>query len=517
MTLFEITITLLIVGALLAAIARRVQAPYPAFLAVAGAALAMIPGTPSLALSPDLVLTLFVAPSLLDAAFDASPRDLRDNWLPIAGSAVAAVVLTVAAVACAARWLRPDMPWAVAVVLGAIVAPPDASAATAVLRALRPPHRVMVILEGESLFNDAMALLIYRVALGVALGSWSGWAETPLLALSLIGGAVLGAVLGRVFPPMIARIEDAPTSVIVQFVSTFALWILASRLGLSPTLTLLCFAMEAARRAPVHMDARLRIQSYAVWDVTIFVLNVLAFILAGLQLRPILAGLGGVDWREYAIFGGSVLAVCVLVRIVWVMSYNTVIRWKIRRFGTRPPRPMTLPTIGTGLVISWCGMRGVVTLATALAVPDDPAAAFPFRSIILFAAFMVVLGTLVVQGITLRPLMLVLWLPDDDQVGREVRHARRRAAEAAMDALAHDASEQAIALREEYGARLAGAEEPRHATHRLRQHRILALRTERRVIVELRAAGEIGDDAFHAVQEELDWAEMYVERTLAHN
>ncbi len=450
MALFEITIALLMIGALLAAIARRLQAPYPAFLAVAGAVLAMIPGTPTLELSPDLVLTLFVAPSLLDAAYDASPRDMRDNWLPIAGSAVVAVVLTVAAVACAARWLRPDMPWAAAVVLGAIVAPPDASAATAVLRALRPPHRVMVILEGESLFNDAMALLIYRVALGVALGSWSGWSETPSLALSLAGGAVLGIALGRALPLLTARIEDGPTAVIVQFVNTFALWIVASRLELSPILTLLCFAMTIARRTPQRTNARLRIQSYAVWDVAVFVLNVLAFILMGLQLRPILAALPREDWRSFATFGASVLAVCVLVRVAWVMSYNTVIRWKIRRFGTHLRRPMMLPTVGTGLLISWCGMRGVVTLATALALPDGTASGFPFRSLILFAAFTVVLGTLVVQGITLRPLMRALRLPDDDQVGREVRHARRRAAEAAIAVLEHDAGEQAIALRAEY-------------------------------------------------------------------
>jgi CPA1 family monovalent cation:H+ antiporter len=437
---------------------------------------------------------------------------MRDNWRPIASSAVVAVVLTVAAVACVARWLRPDMPWAVAVVLGAIVAPPDASAATAVLRSLRPPHRVMVILGGESLFNDATALLIYRVALGVALGSWSGWSETPLLALSLAGGAVLGIALGRAVPLLTAPIEDGPTSVIVQFVTTFALWIAASRLGLSPILTLLCFAMTIARRAPQRMNARLRIQSYAVWDVAIFVLNVLAFILAGLQLRPILAGLGGASWQGYAAFGGSLLAVCVIVRLAWVMSSNTVIRWKIRRFGTHLPRPMTLPTAGAGLLISWCGMRGVVTLATALALPNGPAAGFPFRSLILFAAFTVVLGTLVVQGITLGPLMRSLRLPDDDQVGREVRHARRRAAEAAIAVLARDAGEEAIALRAEYDARLAGDGQPQQAMHLLRQHRIVALRTERHVIVDLRQSGEIGDDAFHAVEEELDWAEMYVER-----
>ncbi len=154
MDLFEITITLLIVGAMLAALARRLGAPYPAFLALAGAGLGLVPGTPILTLSPELVLTLFVAPTLLDAAYDASPRDLRENWRPIVGSSVVAVALTVAAVAVAARWLQPDMPWAVAIVLGAIVAPPDASAATAVLRFLRPPHRVLVILEGESLFNE---------------------------------------------------------------------------------------------------------------------------------------------------------------------------------------------------------------------------------------------------------------------------------------------------------------------------------------------------------------------------
>ncbi len=196
MALFEITIALLMIGALLAAVARRVGAPYPAFLAIAGAGLALLPGAPVLALSPDLVLTLFVAPALLDAAYDASPRDLRDNWRPIANTAVVAVALTVFAVAVAARWMRPEMSWAVALVLGAVVAPPDASAATAVLRALRPPHRVLVILEGESLLNDSTALLIYRTALGAAVGTWSGWGEVPFLALSIVGGVALGAALG---------------------------------------------------------------------------------------------------------------------------------------------------------------------------------------------------------------------------------------------------------------------------------------------------------------------------------
>ena len=166
MQVFEIVIGLLLGGAGLAALARRIGTPYPALVALAGAGLALVPGTPTLVLDPELALALFVAPVLLDAAFDASPRDLRANWRPVAGLALGAVALTIAAVALVVHALVPGMPWAAAIALGAIVAPPDAAAATAVLKQLRPPHRLLVILEGESLFNDASALLIYRLAVG---------------------------------------------------------------------------------------------------------------------------------------------------------------------------------------------------------------------------------------------------------------------------------------------------------------------------------------------------------------
>src|SRR5918912_1856866 len=195
MALFELVIALLLAGALLAIWARRIGAPYPALLSLAGAAAAFLPGTPEVALEPELALALFVAPTLLDAAYDASPRDIRDNWVPIGALAVVVVGLTVAAVALVARALVPEMPWAAAVALGAIVAPPDASAATAVLRQLRPPHRLLVILEGESLFNDASALLIYRLAVGAAVGGLTlSWRVLPLLLLVMAGSVVLGFV-----------------------------------------------------------------------------------------------------------------------------------------------------------------------------------------------------------------------------------------------------------------------------------------------------------------------------------
>src|SRR5215210_2772613 len=184
MQIFEVIIAMLLCGAALAALARRIGAPYPALVALAGAALALVPGLPTVTLDPELILALFVAPVLLDAAFDASPRDLRANWRPVASLALGAVALTIAVVAIVAKLLVPDMPWAAAIALGAIVAPPDAAAATTVLKALRPPNRLLVILEGESLFNDASALLIYRLAVGAMLaGTLAGWSVPPTLLL----------------------------------------------------------------------------------------------------------------------------------------------------------------------------------------------------------------------------------------------------------------------------------------------------------------------------------------------
>jgi monovalent cation/hydrogen antiporter len=218
MVLFELVIALLLAGALLAAWSRYIGVPYPALLALAGAAAAFLPGTPEVTLEPDLALALFVAPVLLDAAFDASPRDIRNNWLPIGALAVVVVGLTVAVVAVVARALVPGMPWAAAVALGAIVAPPDASAATAVLRQLRPPHRLLVILEGESLLNDATALLIYRVAVGAAAGSAAlSWHVLPVALLTAGGGAALGWGLARLWTLMPAHRADIPVDVLVQF------------------------------------------------------------------------------------------------------------------------------------------------------------------------------------------------------------------------------------------------------------------------------------------------------------
>ena len=515
MVLFELVIALLVLGALLTLWANRIGVPYPALLALAGAGLALIPGAPVVTLDPQLALALFVAPVLLDAAYDASPRDLRQNLKSLISLALVMVVLTIVAVAVVARKFVPDLGWAAAIALGAIVAPPDASAATAVLRRLRPPHRLLVILEGESLFNDASALLIYRIAVATAMtGATVGWKIVPLLFLTCGGGVALGVITARFWLRVTRDVDDIQVSVILQFCGTFGVWILADHLGLSAIITVVSFAMTIAQFAPGRIDARHRIASYAVWEVAVFVLNVLAFVLIGLQLRQILARMHSSDWNAYAICAASVCVTVILVRFAWVMVYGYTMRWLESRWSDTS-KPKKAPTRGGGLVVSWAGMRGIVTLAAALALPDGSReTAFPYRDLIILCAFCVVLTTLVIQGLTLRPLLAVLGLKDDGSVDREVRLARVETARAALRVLAEekDGHPSIDVLRSEYEARIRSGERAPEAQAsnetRLTELQRRAVRAQRQVLMNLRARNVIGDDAFHAAEEEVDLLEL---------
>ncbi|HEX4446314.1 MAG TPA: cation:proton antiporter, partial [Polyangiaceae bacterium] len=304
---------------------------------------------------------------------------------------------------------------------------------------------------------------------------------------------------------------DPPSSIVLQFVGTFAVWTLADRAGLSGVLTIVAYAVTIARNASARMPARLRVPSFAVWDTIVFVLNVLAFVLIGLQIRPILEHLSSAQRARDLGFAGAVLATVVVIRVAWVMAYNTVVRWKIHRFGVHQRRPMMRPTAKSGLLIAWCGMRGIVTLAAALALPEG----FPQRDLIVLTSFAVVVGTLLVQGLTLKPLVLWLDLRDDNPVEREVRQGWTRALESALDSLKDDESPEADALRGEYATALqqiTGEPEPELSpslpSDALRRQAVAAARA---TVTELRARGDIGDDAFHALQEELDRLELSAE------
>lgn len=505
----EQIIVLFVAAVLLAAAARRLGAPYPVFLAVGGAVLASVPGVPQLSLPPDLVLALFVAPILVDAGYDASLRDLKDNWLPLASLVIVAVGLTTAAVALVVHTLVPTLPWAAAIALGAIVAPPDAVAATAVLRPLHPPQRILGILEGESLLNDASALLIYRLAVGaVAAGSFSLQAIAPAFILSVVGSLVAGPVLGVLTQRLLERAQHIPTAIIMQFVGAVAVWQLAEHLGLSGVLTTVCFAMTLARIAPARIEARVRVPTNAVWATVIFALNIFAFIFIGLQLRPILLELPQATRERYLVVAAAVLLTVIVVRIGWHMTFNAMLKVFGNRHRVKGARLMLKPTVGSGLVISWAGMRGIVTLAAALALP----ARFPGRELIVLTAFLVVLGTLLIQGLTLKPLLRLLHLRDGDPVGEEETVARQRMLEAAFAHLpkdstpAHDLVRKNLKMHlgrplHDSGSAFASFGADYDAAYEG------ALDAARRTLLTMRDAAEIGDDAFHALENELDWLE----------
>lgn len=502
MLLFETILGLLLGATLLSVLARRANIPYPTLLALGGALLAFIPGAPRFDLPPDLILALFVAPVLLDAAYDSSLRDLRDNWRPVSSLVLVAVGLTTVAVALAARQLVPDMPWPAAIALGALLAPPDAVAALAVMRQVAPPYRIRKVLEGESLLNDASALLIYKLAVGAAAaGSFSITEAVPTFVLVAFGSVAVGWLSGLVIIKLIAHIDDAPTSVIFQFLLTFAVWLLAERLGLSAVVAIVVFGVTAARRGT--LPARVRVPSFAIWEAATFVLNVLAFTLIGLQLRPILLGLNRAELVRELGTALAILVVVIVVRLVWVMVYTLA----QRRRPASPDTGASIPPLSArgGLVIGWSGMRGIVTLAAALALPTG----FPQRDFIQLTAFVVVLGTLVVQGLTLRPLLALLRLPRDRTVETELSLAREAALKAALSTLKGDDTPAARRLWLEFKGALSEAQHGRNPRERadnmLRRRMVPA---SRRAIADLRSSGAIGDDAYHIVEEELDWLEL---------
>ncbi|HUQ12608.1 MAG TPA: sodium:proton antiporter [Steroidobacteraceae bacterium] len=514
MHLFEWLLILLAGAVVATAIARKLKLPYPSLLALGGTALALLPNTPEFALDPSLTLALFVAPVLLDAAFDTSVRDLKRMWIPVLCLVVIAVGVTTFAVAWLVHHLVPGMPWAACIALGAIVAPPDAAAASAVLRSLNIPHRMVVLLEGESLLNDATALLIYRLAVTAVMGTEFTGARIAWQAGAMLASVVVGFALAHLYTRITRLITDIPSSIVLQFVGTFGLWILADEIGLSAIVTVVVYAITASRVAPALTPPQLRLPSYAVWETVVFVLNVLAFVLIGLQLRPILAGLDAVERDQYLSVALAVLGTVVAVRLLWVFLYNRAAWLKTKLWGPGNWPGPNGPTLGGSLVVSWCGMRGIVTLAAAYALPagGNGAAAFPYRELILLCAFTVVVGTLIVQGLTLRPLILAMGLKDDGSVEHEVRAAKHKLSRVALEILDGDGSEAARMLRDEFTAPAPDDDGTVPASHHSAHNRLRArvVEAQRDALVRLRDTAEIGDDAFRVIEEKLDRFEVNV-------
>jgi Na+/H+ antiporter len=501
MQLFEVTLLLLAAAVVLMVAARHLHVPYPALLALVGGCVAALPFAPRLSIEPRLALALFVAPAVMDSAFELPPRELLRNWVPLVSLAVMLVLATTAVVA----WVGVEfgaLPLAAALALGAIVAPPDAAAATAVLRDFELPRRAMTVLQGESLLNDAVALLAFGIAVSAAMAPGETLAPIlPRLVIAVPGGIFLGLAVGVLVTRIQPYIAGTLSAIIAQFLVTFGTWILADHLQLSPIMAVVGLAALVARRMPQRTKARDRINSNVVWVAVIFVLNVLAFLLMGLQARIILTQLQGPALIHALKLAALVLATVILVRFAWVMAYGVL----VRRFRTLARRTKgAVPQVRIGILVSWCGMRGLVTLATAFALPPQ----FPQREVIVLSAFIVVLGTLVVQGFTIRPLIAWLRIARDGSLDEEVARTRNAMLTAALEAIRDQTGPIADEVRGEFEAARKGSVDRSRPATSYDALRRRGLEAERGLLNEWRQDGRIPDDVYHHLEDELDRTEL---------
>jgi Na+/H+ antiporter len=440
---------LLFAIATLVTLARVLNVPYPIFLVLGGLAIGVVPGMPHVELEPELVLLIFLPPLLYSASFFASLRDLRQNLAPISLLSVGLVLTTCVAVAVAVHAVVPGMSWAAAFVLGAIISPTDPVAATAIAGRIGVPRRVVTVVEGESLINDATAITAYRVAVvAVTAGTFSVWDAGGRFLLGAAGGVAIGLAVGWLVAQVRARLDDPPVEITISLLTSYAAYLPAEELGLSGVVAAVTVGLYMGSQTSRVTTAAVRMQGFAMWTTLTFLLNSILFVLIGLQLPTLLDELREADYDTSTVIGYGLLVsgVVVVVRLLWVFTFAAL----SPTVQARRPRPENVALIG------WMGMRGAVSLAAALALPTvtDAGAPFTERPLILFITFCVILFTLVVQGLSLPLVIRWLHVEPDDSEELEENKARKLAARAALERL--DALELEEWAREDTIERMRG-------------------------------------------------------------
>ena len=514
----EIICTLLIVVAALAMLAKKLALPYPVLLVIGGLALGFVPGLPPVQLEPEMVFLFLLPPLLYPAALYTSWRDFRANLSPISLLAIGLVLFTTAFVAMVAHALM-GLPWPAAFVLGAIISPTDAVAATAITDRLRVPRRIVTILDGESLVNDATALVAYRFALAAMMsGSFSLSEAGVRFVLVALGGTGIGLVVGWLAGHLQRRLDDPHIQITISLLTPFAAYIPAERLQVSGVLAVVAAGLFLGWRAPQILTSRTRLNAYVFWEMMVFLLNGLVFVLIGLQLPHILHTLSGHSLKQLLWHGVLISCAAIAVRIVWVFASTYLLRLMSAASRKRDPYPAWQNVA----IVAWTGMRGVVSLAAALALPLTlwDGSPFPGRNYILFITFCVILATLVLQGLSLPVLIRRLGVMDDGLANVEERTARLKANEAALAYLAEVDSrfppDIVKRLRAEYDDRIRQLEVSARtgsdrseglvapSYQRLQQD---ALDVERRTIIQLRDEYVINDEVLRRIQSDIDHAE----------
>ena len=508
----------LIVIAVLFEIARRARLPYPALFVLGGLVVAFVPGLPKITLEPDLVLLVFLPPLLFAAAFETPLRDLRRNLWPIGRLSIGLVLVTAVAVAAVAQALVPSLGWAAAFALGAIVAPTDALAATSVFRRLGVPRRVVTLIEGEALFNDATALILYRAAvIAVVTGLFVLTEAVGAFAVAAIGGIAIGAIVGRVLAEVVRWLDDPPVEVVVSLLIPFLAYLPAEQLHVSGVLAVVTAGLVIGRRLGTILSPSSRVLWLTTWNMVVFVLNGLAFVVIGLAMPDVLAGLGPIEPTQALGLAIVVCGVVIATRFGWVFLSSLLPNSPRREIAQRDP---ALAWRLTALV-GWTGLRGAVSLAAALALPTD----FPARNLILLLTFAVILVTLVGQGLTLP--LVVRWVRWDgvEPDGDEALLARDLMYRAGLGAvhLARDRwpDHQPLLDRLESGLRdreqHLATDDPEETDERRQEHlehqeiQLSVINAQRGAVIALRDAGEINDATLRILERELDLEELRME------
>ncbi|MFF3315654.1 Na+/H+ antiporter [Streptomyces sp. NPDC003035] len=516
-------VALVAASAAVAGAARRTPVPAPLLLVAVGLAASYVPGVPDYTLDPHIVLPLILPPLLYTAAVDSSYLDLRANIRPVALLSVGYVLFATVAVGWLAYVLVPDLPLTAALVLGAVVAPPDAVAATAIARKLGLPNRITTILQGESLVNDATAITAFKVALAAAVGEGIGWAGgVGEFALAAVGGIGVGLVLMVPLHWLRLRLGEALLQNTLSLLIPFAAYAAAEEVGASGVLAVVVVGLFLGHRN-WQVDFSTRLQEEAVWKMVAFVLESAVFALIGLQLPYVVQGLGRYGVGEAIWYAVGVFVAVVVVRFVWVYPATFLPRWLSERIREREPGvDWKAP-----LIVGWAGMRGVVSLAIAFSIPVmADGVEFPARNLVLFLTFTTVIGTLVVQGLTLPPLIRLLKLPGRDTYQETLAEAQAqseasRAAEERLDALLGDgrnALPQPLADRlravlerrrnavwERLGAVNEATGETADDTYRRLAREMIE--AEREVFVRLRDERRIDDEMMRVLLRRLDLEE----------
>ena len=521
----EIGVFLLIFAVAIGLLSRRLGIAYPIGLMIGGLAVGFVPGLPEVRLQSELVFAVFLPPILYTAAIATPLRGFAFNLRPILLLAFGLVAFTTAAVALALLWIVPGMPPAVAVLIGALVSPPDAVAATAVMQRLNLPPRIVTVLEGESLVNDAAALVIYKFAIAAILTGAFSWQEATLeFAWIALAGTLLGAAIGWASVWISRRVIDSFAAAMVSLAVPFATYLAAEAVHSSSVLAVVAAGLVRNWFISEMSTAETRLRTFTTWEVVVFLVNSVVFVLIGLQLRPILDGLA--DYPVLTLIGYAVVTalVTIVVRPLWVFPMAYLPRWVVPGLAARDPAP---PWQWLA-VISWAGLRGVVSLAGALAVPLATAngAPFPMRDLVLFLVYTTIFATLVLQGLALPAIIRALGVSGDRAAAaRATEQALARvkmswAALAEIDTLAHGLKLPARVVEPVRGAYAGPLEElgvddenaatpERRAEEeaRRRLHRA-AVEARRRRLLKLHRDRLVGDETLRALERELDLEEL---------